>query len=55
MEKICIKGHFGDWKETTKEKAKEYLNNISTMNATSQKERNEIRQKHLKGIMVKDL
>ena len=55
MEKIYIKGHFGEWKESTKENAKAFLNNISTMNATSQKEQNEIRQKHLKGIRIEDL
>lgn len=55
MEKIYIKGFFGDWKEVSKEKAKEYISNIPTMNATNDKERNKIRQKHLKGIKVEDL
>jgi hypothetical protein len=55
MNKIYIKGFFGDWKEVSKEKAKEYIENIKTMNATSQKEQNKIRQKHLKGIKVEEL
>lgn len=55
MEKIYIKGHFGDWKEVSKEKAKEYISNIPTMNAISQEEKNEIKQRHLKGIKIEDL
>ena len=54
--KIEIKGFFGDYKEVTKEKAKEYILNFrKRINNMNEQEKNIFLEKFIKGITIEEL
>ena len=55
-EKIYIKAHFGDWREVSKEKARDFIKGFrSRIQAVAEEDKNSVCQKHVKGITVEEL